>query len=176
MDLNNIESIEVLKDADATAIYGSRGANGVVLITSKKNPGVGSVIEAGFNYGVATVPGRLVLLNTEEYLDVRRRAFENDAVEPTEMNAYDLVLWNQERYTDWQEFFIGGTAETSTANLTFTGGNETTSFRLGGSYFTQGTVIPEIRLQKNDRECKSKSSLLGTTGFICICLPTTGGI
>ncbi len=142
LDLNNIQSIEVLKDADATAIYGSRGANGVVLITTKKNPGVGSLIEARFYYGTATAPGRLDLLNTEEYLDIRRRAFENDGVEPTERNAYDLLLWDQERYTDWQEFLIGGTAETTNANLTFSGGNETTSFRVGGSYFTQGTIYP----------------------------------
>ncbi|MCX2837470.1 SusC/RagA family TonB-linked outer membrane protein [Salinimicrobium sp. MT39] len=142
LDLNNIASIEVLKDADATAIYGSRGANGVVLITTKKNPGVGSLIEARFYYGTATAPGRLDLLNTEEYLDIRRRAFENDGVEPTARNAYDLLLWDQERYTDWQDFLIGGTAETTNANLTYSGGNETTSFRLGGSYFKQSTIYP----------------------------------
>ncbi|MGY5847017.1 SusC/RagA family TonB-linked outer membrane protein, partial [Salegentibacter sp. HM20] len=142
IDLNNIESIEVLKDADATAIYGSRGANGVVLITTKNKRGVGSQLESRFYYGVATVPERLELLNTQQYLNVRRRAFENDGVEPTEQNAYDLLLWDQDRYTDWQEFLIGGTAETTNANLTFSGGNETTSFRLGGSYFKQGTIFP----------------------------------
>lgn len=142
LDVNNIESIEILKDADATAIYGSRGANGVVLITTKKGTGAGTGMQAKFYYGAATVPNRLNLLNTQEYLDIRRRAFENDGVEPTERNAYDLLLWDQNRYTDWQEFLFGGTSETSNANLTFSGGNETTSFRLGGSYFTQGTVFP----------------------------------
>lgn len=142
LDVNNIASIEVLKDADATAIYGSRGANGVVLITTKKNRGVGSLIETRFYYGMATIPERLDLLNTQEYLSIRRTAFENDGVTPTQKNAYDLVLWDQNRYTDWQEFLIGGTAETSNASLTFSGGNESTSFRLGGSYFTQGTIFP----------------------------------
>ena len=142
LDLNNIESIEVLKDADATAIYGSRGANGVVLITTKSGAGMGAGLEAIFYYGTATAPGRLDLLNTQEYLDLRRRAFENDELEPTEWDAYDLVLWDQERYTDWQEFLIGGTAETTNANLTFSGGNETTSFRVGGSYFNRGTIFP----------------------------------
>ncbi len=142
LDVNNIASIEILKDADATAIYGSRGANGVVLITTKKGIGTGTGLDARFYYGVATVPRRLDLLNTKEYLDIRRSAFENDGEESNEYNAYDLVLWDQDRYTDWQEFLFGGTSETTNANLTFSGGSETTSFRLGGSYFTQGTVFP----------------------------------
>jgi TonB-linked SusC/RagA family outer membrane protein len=142
LNVSNIESIEVLKDADATAIYGSRGANGVVLITTKRGKEKGTGLEVGFYNGVATVPNRLNFLNTQEYLEVRRAAFDNDGVEPNQYNAYDLLLWDQERYTDWQDFLYGGTAETTNANVTFSGGNEHTSFRLGGSYFTQGTVYP----------------------------------
>ncbi|WP_373056347.1 SusC/RagA family TonB-linked outer membrane protein [Zunongwangia sp. H14] len=138
----NIESIEVLKDADATAIYGSRGSNGVVLITTKSGYKYGTGLEARIYTGVSTVPGRMDLLNTEEYLQVRREAFQNDGVEPDVNNAYDLVLWNQDRYTDWQEYLLGGKSEVTNANLSFTGGDENTSFRLGGSYFTQGTVYP----------------------------------
>ncbi|WBL22324.1 SusC/RagA family TonB-linked outer membrane protein [Zunongwangia sp. HRR-M8] len=142
LDVSNIKSIEILKDADATAIYGSRGANGVVLITTKQGSEMGTSLDARFYTGVATVPNRLDLMNTEEYLSVRRRAFENDGVELTERNAYDLLIWDQERYTDWQDFLFGGTSETTKANLTFSGGNKNTSFRLGGSYFSQGTVYP----------------------------------
>jgi len=142
IDVSNIESIEILKDADATAIYGSRGANGVVLITTKQGTDNGTGLNARFYSGIATVPNRLDLMNTEEYLAVRRRAFENDDVELTERNAYDLLLWDQSRYTDWQDFLFGGTSKTTNANLTFSGGNKNTSFRLGGSYFSQGTVYP----------------------------------
>ena len=142
LSVSNIESIEVLKDADATAIYGSRGANGVILITTKKGRKIGTGLEARFYTGVATVPNRLDLLNTQQYLAVRKQAFENDGVAPTERNAYDLLLWDQDRYTDWQDFLFGGTAETTNANLTFSGGEKNTSFRLGGSYFSQGTVYP----------------------------------
>ncbi|GGG46338.1 SusC/RagA family TonB-linked outer membrane protein [Christiangramia forsetii] len=139
---NNIKSIEVLKDADATAIYGSRGANGVVLITTKTGKKTGTNLEARFYTGVSTVPRRLDLLNTAEYLEVRRQAFQNDEAEPTENNAYDLILWDQERNTDWQDFLFGGQAKTTSANLYFTGGSDLTSFRMGGSYFKQGTVYP----------------------------------
>lgn len=141
LDINNIASIEILKDADATAIYGSRGANGVVLITTKSGKTLGTGLEARYYYGVATVPNRLNLLNTEEYLDVRRQAFENDGVQPTTRNAYDLLLWDQNRYTDWQDFVFGGTAESTNANISFSGGSENTSFRVGGSYYSQGTVF-----------------------------------
>jgi TonB-linked SusC/RagA family outer membrane protein len=142
LDVSNIQSIEILKDADATAIYGSRGANGVVLITTKQGSEMGTGLNARYYTGVATVPNRLDLMKTEEYLSVRRTAFENDDVELTERNAYDLLLWDQERYTDWQDFLFGGTSETTKANLTFSGGNKNTSFRLGSSYFSQGTVYP----------------------------------
>ncbi|AVR44240.1 SusC/RagA family TonB-linked outer membrane protein [Christiangramia fulva] len=141
LDINNIQSIEILKDADATAIYGSRGANGVVLITTKKGT-LGTGLQAKVYYGAATVPGRLDLLNTPEYIQVRQRAFENDSIQPTASNAPDLILWDQENYTDWQDFLYGSTAETSNTSLSFTGGDERTSFRFGGSYFTQGSIYP----------------------------------
>ncbi|MEO7283650.1 SusC/RagA family TonB-linked outer membrane protein [Gelidibacter sp.] len=139
---SNIESIEVLKDADATAIYGSRGANGVVLITTKigKKEGAGLAIRT--YTGISSVSKKMDLLRTSEYLAIRKSAFKNDGVEPTQRNAYDLVLWDQERYTDWQEYAFGGNAEVMNTNLTFSGGNDKTFFRLGSSWFSQGTVYP----------------------------------
>ena len=142
LDVSNIKSIEVLKDADATAIYGSRGANGVVLITTKKGTAASSGVTARYYTGVATVSERLDLLNTRQYLAVRNRAFENDGVEKTARNAYDLLLWDQKRYTDWQDFIYGGTSRTTNAKLDYSGGSEQTSFRLSGGYFSQGTVYP----------------------------------
>jgi TonB-linked SusC/RagA family outer membrane protein len=140
INLSNIESIEVLKDADATAIYGSRGANGVILITTKKGEKGKMEIEARLYTGVSTVPNRLDLLNTDEYLRVRERAFENDGIEPTEGNAYDLLVWEPNRYTDWQDLFFGGTSPVTDININATGGNKNTSIRLNGSFHTQGTV------------------------------------
>ncbi|WP_286760601.1 SusC/RagA family TonB-linked outer membrane protein [Salegentibacter sp. UBA1130] len=142
LNLSNIESIEVLKDADATAIYGSRGANGVVLISTKKGTEGETNFEAALSSGVSQLPNKMDLLNTSEYLQIRRRAFENDGVEPTQFNAYDLLLWDQERYTDWQDFFYGGNAPVTDLNVSATGGNANTTFRVGGSYYTQGSIYP----------------------------------
>ncbi len=142
LSVNNIESIEVLKDADATAIYGSRGANGVILITTKNGIGKHAGLEGQIYIGAATIPNRLDLMDTQEYLAMRRQAFVNDDLEPNQYNAYDLVLWDQNRYTDWQDYAFGGTSKTTNVSLAYSGGSENTSFRVGGSFFTQGTVYP----------------------------------
>lgn len=138
----NIESIEVLKDADATAIYGSRGANGVILITTKQGSSGETSIQARISTGFSEVPNRIELLNTNDYLKVRQRAFENDGIEPNENNAYDLLVWDQNRETDWQEEFFGGHAEFTQANIFIAGGSPTTRYRINGSYLKQGSVYP----------------------------------
>jgi TonB-linked SusC/RagA family outer membrane protein len=140
INVSNIQSIEILKDADATAIYGSRGANGVVLITTKQGKIGKTEFQARVYSGVSEVPNRVDLLNTQEYLQIRRAALENDGIEPTETNAYDLTIWDQDRYTDWQEMFFGGSAPVTDINLHASGGNERTTFRLSGSFHNQGTV------------------------------------
>lgn len=141
LDLTNIKSIEVLKDADATAIYGSRGANGVVLITTKKGGGRAK-LHAQYYMGVGQVPNHLELLGTSPYLALREQAFANDGVEPTEANAYDLLLWDRNRETDWQEVFLGGQAPITHASLSAEGGNTQTHYRLHGALHHQGSIYP----------------------------------
>src|SRR5690606_40789164 len=95
--------------ADATAIYGSRGANGVVLITTKRGQTGKTKIDVDIYTGIAKVPTRVDLLNTRQYLEMRHEAFKNDAVTPSVANAPDLLMWDSTRYTDWQDELIGGT-------------------------------------------------------------------
>ncbi|MDT0644515.1 SusC/RagA family TonB-linked outer membrane protein [Zunongwangia sp. F363] len=144
LNLSNIESIEVLKDADATAIYGSRGANGVILITTKNGNEFGQRTEvtARVYSGVSEVARFIDILHTPDYLALRKEAFANDGENPTPTNAEDLLLWSQERDTDWQKVLFGGTAETTNADINISGGNRNTSFRLSGGYFKTGTVFP----------------------------------
>ncbi len=144
LNLSNIKSIEVLKDADATAIYGSRGANGVVLITTKKGTGYDkkTAVEVRWYSGLGTVSNKMELLDTQQYLSIRRAALENDGREANETSDYDLLLWDQNRYTDWQEELFGGTSTITDVNISASGGNATTSFRLGGSYHKEDMVFP----------------------------------
>lgn len=139
---SDVESIEILKDADATAIYGSRGANGVVLITTKKGRAGKTRVEIDLSQSIGQVNHRMKLLNTEQYLAMRREAFANDGAVPTTANAPDLLLWEQDRYTDWQKKLIGGTSYTTNGQLSVSGGNENTRFLIRGAHYRQTPVFP----------------------------------
>ncbi|MCB0466515.1 MAG: TonB-dependent receptor plug domain-containing protein, partial [Aequorivita sp.] len=144
IDPNNIENIEILKDADATAIYGSRGANGVVLITTKKGKGGKTTFKLGSSTGVGTVTRRMDLLNTEQYLAMRREGFANDGITEYPFNAYDVNgTWDPDRYTDWQKELIGGTAYYHAASASITGGGAFTQFLINGNYREESTVFPD---------------------------------
>ncbi len=144
IDLANIKSIEVLKDADATAIYGSRGANGVILITTKKGSTGNNrqQIDAQVYGGISRISNFLNLLNTPQYLSLRRQAFENDGIEPTTSNAEDLILWDRDRQTNWQKELFGKSAPTLNASVNYSGGGKLTRFNLGASYLKQENVFP----------------------------------
>ncbi|MDR1408646.1 MAG: TonB-dependent receptor [Tannerella sp.] len=75
---NDIKSVEVLKDASATAIYGARGANGVIMITTKKGEAVnGTYVQYDTDFGVGVLPRKLSMLNAEEFLRLEDLAYEN---------------------------------------------------------------------------------------------------
>ena len=138
----DIESIEVLKDADATAIYGSRGSNGVILITTKKGKSGQTKIDFNLYSGIAQVPHQMDLLNTSKYTEMRREAFKNDVRVPNVGNSPDLLVWDTTRYTNWQKELIGGTANITDAQLSMSGGEKNTQFVLGGGYHKETTVFP----------------------------------
>lgn len=142
IDPNDIESIEILKDADATAIYGSRGANGVILITTKKTKTERNSLSLNIYRGWGKVTRTMQLMNTQQYLEMRKEAFLNDGITPANYNAPDLVSWDQNRYTDWKKLFIGGTAQTYNAQLRYSGGNQFTHFSIGTGYYKETTVFP----------------------------------
>lgn len=139
--LNNInpadlESIEILKDADATAIYGSRGANGVILITTKKGGAGPLSVSANLNYGT-NMPTRLAkFMNTEQYLEMRREALKNDGVQPRPSD-YDVLTWDQHKYTDWTKELVGNRSSTVNGQLTVSGGSQQTQYQLGADYSRQ---------------------------------------
>src|SRR5262249_29854486 len=139
---SDIESIEILKDADATAIYGSRGANGVILITTKQGKSGKTKIDLNMNQGIGHVYHFMDLLNTQQYLQMRHEAFKNDNVTPTIANTPDLLQWDTTRYTDWQKKLLGGSAQYSDAQLSLSGGNLNTQFVLSGGYHRETIVFP----------------------------------
>ncbi|WDF67563.1 SusC/RagA family TonB-linked outer membrane protein [Sphingobacterium oryzagri] len=137
----DIERIDILKDADATAIYGSRGANGVVLITTKKGKAGSTRIGVNFNTGITEVNRFIPMLNLEEYLALRKEAFANDGVTPTAANAPDLTVWDQNTATDWQKLLIGNTGRITDVQANLSGGNEYTRFFFNSGYRKETTVF-----------------------------------
>ncbi len=140
---SDIESIEVLKDADATAIYGSRGANGVILITTKRKQTGTTKYSVTAKSSLGQIAKKQELLNTEQYLQMREQAFSNDGFTEYPPYAYDINgTWDQNRYTDWQEELLGGTAYLREYQTSVAGGSKSTSFFLSGGYHNQTTVFP----------------------------------
>lgn len=137
----DIESIEVLKDADATAIYGSRGANGVILITTKKGSAGKTKYEVGFHGGISKISRKAKLMNIDEYLQMRTEAFANEGKTP---GATDLDVngtWDKTKDTDWQEVLAGNTARRNRYFASVSGGTERTRLLLRGTYEMETTVF-----------------------------------
>ncbi|EHO09885.1 SusC/RagA family TonB-linked outer membrane protein [Myroides odoratimimus] len=140
---SDIESIEILKDADATAIYGSRGANGVVLITTKKNKSDKLSFSLSTSTSFSKVASKMKLLNTQQFNKMRDQAFINDGITTFPSDALDINgTWDRNRYTDWQKELIGGTAKNQSIQFGVNGGSETTHFNASANYNNQTTVFP----------------------------------
>jgi TonB-linked SusC/RagA family outer membrane protein len=128
----DIESISVLKDAAATAIYGSRGANGVILITTKRTKPGKTRLDINVQQSISTVPRHWDMPNTSEYLQMRREALKNDGLPVNIANIPELA-WDTTQNTDWQKEFWG-VAKSTDASISLSGGDRNTSFNLGAGY------------------------------------------
>lgn len=138
----DIESINVLKDADATAIYGSRAANGVILITTKKGKAGASKIDANVYTGYSKVSRLPQFLNTQQYLQMRKEAKKNDnfPILPTDNDINGV--WDTTRYTNWAKELLGGVAHTTNAQASVSGGDANTQYLVSGNYNRQGNIMP----------------------------------
>ena len=146
----DIESITVLKDADATSIYGSRGANGVILITTKKGKSGRTTVDINMYRGWGYADYNVDFLNTQQYVKLRREAFINDKAKPSNANAPDLLKWDTTRYTDWKKELIGGTADKSNLQVRLEGGISNTFFSLSANHYKETTVFPgDANMLKN---------------------------
>lgn len=139
---SEIERVDVLKDADATSIYGSRGANGVVLITTKH--GEKGKLKIGVNAytGFQNIPHFIDMLSTQQYNTVRREALRNDGIIPTAANSPDLFAWDTTSNHNWQREFLGKTSITQDFNVSASGGNLNTTFYINGGYHNEGSIMP----------------------------------
>lgn len=160
---SNIESIQILKDADATSIYGSKGADGVVIINTKKRYTDYLRIDADASIGFSKITSNLDFVSTEEYLNIREKAFAADNITPTKTNAYDILLWGNQYHTDWQKVLFGNTANVYNGQLNMSGGTGQTNFSFNGGVYQTGTTY----LEDNDDKFRRINGRLSIqhTGF-----------
>ncbi len=159
---NDIASIEVLKDASATAIYGARGANGVILVTTKRGSKSGGTISYDGNFSIGVLPKKIPLLNSAEFLAAEDLAYQN-------AQKYDPTGWangiykdpklkrtNPELFdangnplydTDWQDESFQK-AFTQNHQLNFTGGNQDDSFGAYLGYRNEDGLMKESWMKR----------------------------
>jgi TonB-dependent starch-binding outer membrane protein SusC len=133
----DIASIDILKDASATAIYGSRGANGVVIITTKKGQQGKGSLSYDYSLGISNISKKYDLLATDAYLDAYE-SFNGAAARASLDGGAD---------TDWQDE-IFRTALTHTHGVNYGGGDRTGDFRFSLGYQDQQGIVRESGLQK----------------------------
>ncbi len=165
LNSSDIESIDVLKDAASSAIYGSRAANGVILVTTKKGTrGSGPVISYDFYYGMQNIYKKLPALNAQEYMIIMDEGRVNDGLAPNDWeamlknNSYlntnfpgDLgtqlgeEIWtrlqNGWEGTDWVDEMSMKNAPVQNHSLNITGSSKDVTYALGVSYFDQAGIL-----------------------------------
>lgn len=140
--LTDVEKIEILKDAAATSIYGSRGANGVILITTKRGKQQKPHISFEFSTGSNSITRRPTLLTTGQYTQMRLEALRNDSLKPNNSNAPDLTVWDTTHSTDWGRWLIGDMTSTTQAKASVSGGTRNTQYFGSVNGLEEKNVFP----------------------------------
>jgi TonB-dependent starch-binding outer membrane protein SusC len=143
---NDIESITILKDASSAAIYGSRGANGVILITTKAGRSARGAFTFGASTTISKIASRYDLLNAQDFLVAVKKANIDAGTSPADA-ATAVTLVDKGANTDWQdEIFRIGVSQNY--NLAWGMGRKNTSLRLSGSYDDQQGIIKNSGLKR----------------------------
>ena len=164
---NDIESIEILKDASATAIYGSRGANGVVLITTKAGKSGGLKVDYDVYFGIQNVMRDITLLDPKQYQTVMNELIQAGAGTPAQ------AVGNFNGGTNWLENMYERNASLQNHNLSLSGGDEVNKFYASLNYSDQNGILinssnrrytARLNLEHNKNNFKTGFNL--TTSFV----------
>ncbi len=131
----DIESVEILKDASATAMYGSRGTNGVVLITTKRGKSGRGIIQLDASQAIQTLANKVEVLNASDFGFLVNEGKRNSSQTPVYVNPANLG-----EGTDWQDALYRN-AMMGNYQLSFSGGDDKTRFNMSGGYFDQDGIV-----------------------------------
>lgn len=142
---SDIESIEVLKDAASTAIYGSRASNGIILVTTKKGKTGKASITFNTNIGIQNLINKQKVLNASQFKEILDAATDNTYLWDKE----EQRMFDEGRSTDWQDL-ITQSGVYQNYNLGITGGSEKTTYYLGLDWVDQEGIIKNTGYQKGN--------------------------
>ncbi len=161
----DIESTQILKDASATAIYGARGANGVIMVTTKKGIRGKPTFEFSTNYGLSMLPKTYNVMNADQYTEFMEAAYA-DMDQDDQKNMYYHVYSDSARAsngnldtdTDWQDE-IGRTGTKQSYNLSVSGGNEFSNYYVSGNYASEEGVLIGTGMERYGLNANSSFNL-----------------
>ncbi len=141
---NDIESMEILKDASSAAIYGSRGANGVILITTKKGKRGQNNLEVSGSLGIAT-PARVPeMLGREDFVNFINDAYTYSNGTPVYSSSNPAPSYD----VDWHDEIIRNSSKVQNYSVAFSGGKDKTSYMLSGNIFSQDGMVEASGFEK----------------------------
>lgn len=161
INMNDIETIQVLKDASAAAIYGSRGANGVVIITTKRGKSGHNKIDFNYYYGVQNAISIVDVLNASEFATLHNEMMQNAGLEtnPAYSNPASLT-----ENTDWLDKYFNP-APMQSVSLSYSGGNDNTNFYISGNIFDQEGIVMETGFKRYAIKFNLESQVLKKVKF-----------
>ena len=149
LNVDDIASVDILKDASATAIYGSRGSNGVIIITTKRGRTGKPVISYNGTLGITQITDQFPLFNADEYYAFKAEARYGAAntTSPAVFTPAELAGKAAGTNTNWQNYLYRKGFATS-HDLSLSGGTDQTQYGMGLSYLDQQGVIPLVEFQR----------------------------
>src|SRR4028118_1157771 len=165
---NDIESIEVLKDASATAIYGAQGANGVVLITTKLGKKGKPVISYNYSYGVSKLRKKLDVMNAADFAKTINAAVltqNGSGATPVPIfSEADIQNYEKNGGTDWQDV-IYRTAPIQNHELSMSGGTDNLKYLVSGGFLNQQGILVNSEYQRYTLRANSRADVTKWSGF-----------
>lgn len=155
INTNDIESIQILKDASAAAIYGSRAANGVIIITTKKGKEGPMQVSFTGKTGVQQIPNTWDVMNSQEFAAMQRTQYENSGLTPPALVDADF---DPSVDTDWQNEMIR-TGSIQDYNISLSGGSKSGNYMVSGSYFDNEGVLKGRNFKRYSLRINSNSDI-----------------
>ena len=161
LNMDDVETIQVLKDASATAIYGSRGANGVIIITTKHGASGVSHINFNYSYGIQNATNVVKMLNATQFATLHNEMLANGGQTPNPAFADPSTLGAG---TDWLDAFFR-TAPMQNYSLNYSGGTDKTNLYVSGNYFSQDGIVINTGYKKYTFQLNTDSKVTSFLKF-----------